>query len=180
MAIVRPYGEKAPRLHPSVWIADGATVLGDVEIGEGGSIWYGTVVRGDVNSIRIGARTNVQDNSVVHVTTHTHPTRLGDDVTVGHRVVLHGCTVEDGALVGIGSVVLDGAVVGREALVGAGSLVPPGMKVPPRTLVMGSPARIVRALEDAEVAGILAATRRYVEYAARHRDEARRAPGVGA
>jgi carbonic anhydrase/acetyltransferase-like protein (isoleucine patch superfamily) len=180
MAIVRPYGGKAPRLHPSVWIADGATVLGDVEIGEGGSIWYGSVVRGDVNSIRIGARTNVQDASVVHVTTDTHPTRLGDDVTVGHRVVLHGCTVEDGALVGIGAVVLDGAIVGREALVGAGALVPPGMKVPPRTLVMGSPARVVRPLEDAEVAAILATTRRYVEYAARHRAEARVATGEGA
>jgi carbonic anhydrase/acetyltransferase-like protein (isoleucine patch superfamily) len=180
MAIVRPYGEKAPRLHASVWIADGAAVIGDVEIGEGGSIWYGVVVRGDVNSIRIGARTNVQDNSVVHVTTDTFPTRLGDDVTVGHRAVLHGCTVEDGALVGIGAIVLDGAVVGRQALVGAGSLVPPGMKVPPRSLVMGSPARVVRDLEDGEVAAVLATTRRYVEYAARHREAARRAAGEGA
>ena len=106
-------------------------VVGDVEIGPGSSVWFGAVVRGDVNHVRIGARTNVQDHSILHVTGGTHPTVVGDDVTLGHRVTLHGCTVKDRCLIGIGAVVLDGAVVGEDSMVGAGSLVPPGMVVPP-------------------------------------------------
>lgn len=169
MAIVRPYGGKAPRLGEGVWLADDAVVLGDVELGASASIWYGVVVRGDVNAVRIGARTNVQDLTVVHVTSGTHPTVVGEDVTIGHRVVLHGCTVHDRALVGIGAIVLDGAVVGEEAMVGAGALVPPGVVVPPRTLVLGSPARPKRPLTPEEIAGLRASAARYVEYAARHR-----------
>ena len=123
MPIIEPYGGRSPRLHASVFVAESGAVIGDVEIGEGSSIWYGVVVRGDVNAIRIGARTNVQDLSVVHVTTDTHPTILGDDVTVGHRAVLHGCTVRDRCLVGIGAIVLDGAEIGPDSMVGAGALV---------------------------------------------------------
>jgi len=120
MATIR-FGGKAPRVHASVFVAESAVVVGDVEIGEESSLWFGAVVRGDVNFIRIGARTNVQDLGVVHVSGGTHPTVVGDDVTLGHRVTLHGCTVKDRSLVGIGAIVMDGAVVGEEAMVGAGA-----------------------------------------------------------
>jgi carbonic anhydrase/acetyltransferase-like protein (isoleucine patch superfamily) len=126
-------------------------------------------VRGDVHSIRIGARSNIQDLTVIHVSGGSHPTVIGEDVTVGHRVVLHGCTVHDRSLIGIGSIVLDGAEIGPEAMVGAGALVPPGMRVPPRTLVLGTPARVARPLRDDEVAGLLESARHYVEYAGRYR-----------
>jgi carbonic anhydrase/acetyltransferase-like protein (isoleucine patch superfamily) len=135
-----------------VWVAPGATVIGDVEIDAGSSVWFGAVVRGDIHSIRIGARTNLQDHAVVHVTRDLFPVRIGDEVTVGHRATVHGCTVGDGALVGIGAVVLDGAEIGDEALVAAGALVPPGAVVAPRTLVVGTPARAVRELSPDEVA----------------------------
>lgn len=169
MPILLPYGGKAPRLHPTVWVAPDGVVVGDVEIGEGSSLWFGAVVRGDVNHVRIGARTNLQDLTVVHVTSGTHPTVIGDEVTVGHRVVLHGCTVERRALVGIGAIVLDGAVIGEEAMVGAGALVPPGMVVPPRTLVLGSPARPKRPLSSEELEGLARSAERYAGYAARYR-----------
>ena len=146
-----PFGERAPRIDPSAWIAPGAVVAGDVEIGPDTSVWFGSVVRGDVHRIRIGARTNLQDLCVVHVTAGLHPAHLGDEVTVGHRATVHGCTVRDGALIGIGAIVLDGAEVGEEALVAAGALVPPGTRVPARHLVRGVPARVVRPLADDEV-----------------------------
>jgi gamma-carbonic anhydrase len=169
MAIIRQFGGISPRLHASVFVADGAAVIGDVEIGEGGSIWYGAVVRGDVNVVRIGARTNVQDGSIVHVTTATHPTTIGEDVTIGHRAVLHGCTVKDRCLIGIGAIVLDGAVVGPDAMVGAGALVPPGAVVPPGTLVLGAPAKPKRSLTPEELAHFRASAAHYVALAARHR-----------
>lgn len=121
-----------------------------MEIGEASSVWYGCVVRGDVHHVRIGARTNVQDLSVIHVTRERFPTWLGDEVTVGHRAVVHGCRIGDGALVGIGSIVLDGAEVGEEALVGAGAVVTPGTRVPAGALVLGMPARVVRMLSAEE------------------------------
>lgn len=168
MPDLRPFGGRTPILHASAFVADGAVVLGDVEIGEHSSIWFGTVVRGDVNFIRIGARTNIQDLSVLHVTSKTHPTVVGDEVTVGHRVVLHGCTVKDRCLIGIGSVVMDGAVIGPESVVGAGALVPPGMVVPPRTLVMGAPAKVKRELTAEEVVALRRSADNYVDYAARY------------
>ncbi len=168
MATVRSFGGKAPSVDASAFVAPGAVVLGDVVIGERSSIWFGCVVRGDVNAIRIGARTNVQDLTTVHVTSKTHPTVIGDEVTIGHRVVLHGCTIKDRCLVGIGSVVMDGAVVGPESVVGAGALVPPGMVVPPRTLVMGSPAKVKRDLSVAELEALRKSADNYVEYAARY------------
>jgi carbonic anhydrase/acetyltransferase-like protein (isoleucine patch superfamily) len=153
-----------------VWVAPGAVVIGDVEIDAGSSVWFGAVVRGDIHSIRIGARTNLQDHVVVHVTRDRFPARIGDEVTVGHRATVHGCTVGDGALVGIGAVVLDGAEIGEEALVGAGALVPPGAVVAPRTLVVGTPARAVRALSAAEVAEQRARALAYVEDARAYAD----------
>jgi carbonic anhydrase/acetyltransferase-like protein (isoleucine patch superfamily) len=171
MALVRAFGGEAPRIDPTAFLAEGSTVVGDVEIGAASSLWPGVVVRGDVNSVRIGARTNVQDQTVIHVTGGTHPTVVGDEVTIGHRVVLHGCTVHDRCLVGIGAIVLDGAVVGPEAMVGAGALVPPGMVVPPRTLVLGSPARVKRPLTEAELAHLGTSAERYAALAGAYRRE---------
>lgn len=173
MAQPRAFGGVVPRIDPSVFLADGCVVVGDVVLGPGSSVWFGAVVRGDVNSIRIGARTNIQDQATIHVTGRTHPTVIGDDVTVGHRAVLHGCTIKDRCLIGIGAIVLDGAVVGEEAIVGAGALVPPGMVVPPRALVMGAPARVKRTLVDADLDGLGASAARYVDLAARHLAEGR-------
>jgi gamma-carbonic anhydrase len=165
MALIRGYGGVTPRLHATVFVADGAVIVGDVELGEDSSVWFGAVVRGDVNRIRIGARTNVQDYTVIHVTRQTHPTAVGDDVTVGHRVTLHGCTVKDRCLVGIGAVVMDGAVVGPDAMVGAGSLVPPGMVIPPGKLALGSPAKVKRDLTPEEIAYFRTSARNYAAYA---------------
>src|SRR5512140_241925 len=171
MVPVAPFRGISPRLHPSVLVMEGGRVIGDVEIGEGSSIWPGAVVRGDVHHVRIGARSNLQDGVVVHVTTDRHATLIGDDVTVGHRAVLHGCTVRERCLIGIGAIVLDGAVVGPDAMVGAGALVPPGMVVPPGVLVLGAPARVRRALTDEEKAGLRESAAHYVELAARYRAE---------
>ncbi len=171
MAIVRPFGGASPRLHESVMLIGDVTIVGDVEIGEGSSVWFGSVVRGDVNSIRIGARTNVQDGCVIHVHRGIHPTVVGDEVTLGHRVALHGCTIKDRCLIGIGAVVMDGAVVGEDSLVGAGALVPPGMVVPPGMLALGSPAAVKRPLAPEEVASLRASAARYVGYAEQYRRE---------
>jgi carbonic anhydrase/acetyltransferase-like protein (isoleucine patch superfamily) len=174
MPFTAAYEGKSPRIAASAFLAEGSVVVGDVEIGEGSSLWFGTIVRGDVNHVRIGARTNLQDLTVVHVTSRTHPTVVGDDVTVGHRAVLHGCTIRDRCLVGIGAIVLDGAVVGPDAMVGAGALVPPGMVVPPRTLVLGAPAKVKRELTAEEVAFLRTSAANYAGYAARYRGEGQR------
>jgi len=154
-----------------VWVAPGAVVVGDVEVASDTSIWYGAVVRGDVDRIRIGARTNLQDQCVAHVTRDRFPCLIGDEVTVGHRAVVHGCIVADGALVGIGAIVLDGAEVGEGALVGAGALVAPGAKISPGMLAVGVPAREVRPLSDAEREAQRARTLTYVDTARIHAAE---------
>jgi carbonic anhydrase/acetyltransferase-like protein (isoleucine patch superfamily) len=161
--MIMAFDEMNPNFADSVFVADDALVIGDVEIGEDSSIWFGSVVRGDVNYIRIGARTNIQDACVVHVTSDTHPTIIEDEITVGHRVVLHGCHVESGCLIGIGSILLDGVRVGRDSLVAAGSLLTPGTQVPPRSLVMGSPARVKRELTADEMAHLDRSWRNYVD-----------------
>ena len=166
--IVRSFGELHPRIHPQAWLAPSSVVVGDVTIGADSSIWYGAVVRGDVEAVRIGRGTNLQDGSVVHVTAERFPSVIGDDVTVGHRSVVHGCVVEDGALIGIGAIVLDGAHVGEGALVGAGSVVTPGSKIEARGLAIGTPAKVVRTISDEEFALQLERTRRYVETARIH------------
>jgi carbonic anhydrase/acetyltransferase-like protein (isoleucine patch superfamily) len=149
--MIKSFRNLQPKIHKSVFIAETAVVIGDVEIGESSSVWHGSVLRGDVNFIRIGARTNVQDACVIHVSSKTHPTVLEDEVTLGHRVTLHGCYVETGCLIGIGAIVLDGVRIGRNSLVAAGSLITPNTQIPPRSLVMGSPAKVKRELTDAEV-----------------------------
>lgn len=147
-----------PQLHPSVWVAPTAIVIGDVEIGEKSSVWFQSVVRGDVNSIRIGSHTNIQDLSMLHVTNKQSPKPaslvIGNHVTVGHRVILHGCTIEDHCLVGMGSIIMDRVVVGAGSIVGAGSLLVEGTIVPPGCLVMGSPGKVIRPLKDPELAMI--------------------------
>lgn len=163
--MIKQYLGKGPSIHSAAWIADDAMVIGDVEIGEDASIWFQTVVRGDVSHIRIGKRTNVQDHCTLHVTRDACPTILHDDVTVGHRAVLHGCEVMSGALIGIGAIVLDKAVVEEGALVGAMSLVTPGMRVPAGQLVMGQPARVVRAVKDSERQWMAETVTNYVGYA---------------
>jgi len=160
-----------PTLKKNAWVAQGATIVGRTTIGEDSSIWFGTVVRGDVHSITIGDRTSIQDLSMVHVTHHKkedmsdgNPTIIGDDVTVGHRVMLHGCTIEDACLIGMSATILDGAVIGKESIVGASSLVTKNKVFPPRSLIMGTPAKRVRELTDEEVAELYASAKRYVEF----------------
>ncbi len=154
-----------PTIPATVFIAPTATVIGDVVLGEHASIWFHTVVRGDVNYIRIGARTNIQDNSTIHVTHRTHPTIVGSDVVGGHNVVLHGCTIGDRVLVGMGSIVLDGAEVGEETIIGAGTLITPGTSIPPRSLVLGRPGKVVRQITGEEVEEmILDGVRHYLHY----------------
>jgi carbonic anhydrase/acetyltransferase-like protein (isoleucine patch superfamily) len=165
-----PYQDIEPRLGERVFIAPDAAVVGDVELGDDVSIWFGCVVRGDVNRVVIGAASNLQDGVVVHVTHETHPTLLGAGVVIGHQAVLHGCTVEDGALVGIGARVLDGAVVEAGAQVAAGAVVTPGHRVPAGTLAVGIPARAVRPLTDDEIANIGAIRDRYVALKERYRN----------
>lgn len=175
--IVRPYEGKEPRFGARVFVAENAAIIGDVEIGDDSSIWFGTVLRGDVHRIRIGARTNIQDNCVLHVTAETWPTTLADEVTVGHGAIVHGCTIERGALIGMGSRVLDGAVVGELALVGAGALVAEGMRIPPRTLAVGVPARVKRELTPDEIARLEQSWKNYVEYKNRYLQAGPRAEG---
>src|SRR5947207_9053176 len=160
---LRPFQKSSPRLGARVFVADNATVIGDVVLGDDASVWFGAVIRGDVHYIRIGARTNIQDNCTLHVDSGTHPLNIADDVTMGHGVIAHGCTIERGALIGMGSRVLDGAVVGEQALVGAGALVAEGMRVPPRTLVVGVPARVKRELTPDELARLEESWKHYVE-----------------
>ncbi len=152
--MIRNFENKTPKIASTAFIAETAVIIGDVEIGEHSSIWYGTVVRGDVNYIRIGNRTNIQDQSIIHVTGGTDPTVLEDEITVGHRVTLHGCYVESGCLIGIGSILLDGVRVGKNSLVAAGSLVTPRTQIPPGSLVMGSPAKVKRPLTERELTGL--------------------------
>jgi carbonic anhydrase/acetyltransferase-like protein (isoleucine patch superfamily) len=158
-----PFRTTQPRLGARVFVAGNATVIGDVVLGDDASVWFGTVIRGDVHFIRIGARTNIQDNCTLHVNTGTHPVNIAEDVTMGHGVIAHGCTIERGALIGMGSRVLDGAVVGEQALVGAGALVAEGMHVPPRTLVVGVPAKVKRDLTAEELARLEESWKHYVE-----------------
>ena len=162
--MLRPFRGLLPKVDPSVYVDQSAQVIGDVHIGADSSIWMNVVIRGDVNAIRIGRRTNLQDGTVVHVMRDTHPTSIGDDVTVGHAAVLHGCTIEDRCLIGMGAMLLNGAVIGSDSIVAAGTLVTEETRIPPRSLVMGRPGAVRRPLTDAEVASIRDYAERYVGY----------------
>jgi carbonic anhydrase/acetyltransferase-like protein (isoleucine patch superfamily) len=168
-AVIIPFEGKTPSLANDVFVADTATVLGDVRLGEQASVWHGCVLRGDVGAIEVGARTNIQDLTVIHVTGGKFDTTVGADVTVGHRCMLHGCAIGDLVLVGMGAILLDGSVIERECLIGAGALVTPGMRIAEGSLAIGSPARVMRQLTDEEREHLRSSAAAYVELAARHR-----------
>ena len=154
-----------PTIAADAYVDESAQVIGDVHIGDESSVWMNAVVRGDVNSIRIGRRTNIQDGTIVHVMREPpHPTVLGDDITVGHGAVVHGCTIENACLIGMGAILLNGAHVGTGSIVAAGTLLPEGCVIPPRSLVMGSPGKVKRAITDDEYAFILESAQNYVRY----------------
>ena len=160
--MLRRFRDVLPTVDPSAYVDESAQVIGDVHIGPESSVWMNVVIRGDVNAIRIGARTNVQDGTVVHVQSGTHPTTIGDEVTIGHGAIVHGCTIEDRCLVGMGAILLNGVRVGTGSIVAAGSLLPEGFQVPPRSLVMGSPAMVRRPLAETEVKALPGYAGRYV------------------
>ncbi|MSO50382.1 MAG: gamma carbonic anhydrase family protein [Acidobacteria bacterium] len=161
---LRLYLGKLPVIAAGAFVDETAQVIGDVVIGAESSVWMQVVIRGDVNYIRIGDRTNVQDGSVVHVQHDTHPTVIGNDVTIGHGAVVHGCTIHNRVLVGMGAIILNGAVIGEDSIVAAGTLVTERSVIPPRSMVMGSPGKVRRPLTDAEVATILEFSGNYVRY----------------
>jgi carbonic anhydrase/acetyltransferase-like protein (isoleucine patch superfamily) len=176
--MIRTFQGVKPTIAASAFIEETAVVIGDVVIGEESSVWFHAVVRGDVHSIRIGRRTNIQDLSVLHVTHDTHPTVLGDDVTVGHHVVLHGCTIKDRVLIGMGALIMDGAVIGEDCVVGAGALVTERTIVPPKSVILGAPAKVKRPVTEAELAWIRESAQNYVKYARQYLADPRKSsPG---
>lgn len=177
--MLRPFRGKSPQIHPTVFVADTATVIGDVEVGASSSLWFGVVVRGDVFHIRIGQETSVQDNTVIHVTHDRYATVIGDRVTVGHSVTLHGCTIGDLCIIGMGSTVLDQAEVGPRSIVGAGALVTPGTKIPPGHLAVGTPARVKRALTEDELRWLESSAAHYVELGRLYQQEAAALSSLG-
>ena len=164
-SLVMPWNGHHPKLGRGVFVASGAAVIGQVEIGEDSNVWFNTVIRGDVNTINIGARTNIQDNTTIHVTSKTGPTVIGDNVTIGHNAVIHACTIEDYCLIGMGSTILDGAVIRSNCFIAAGSVVTPGKEMPSGMMVMGSPAKPVRPLTQAELDFLRKSALDYVETA---------------
>lgn len=174
MALIRPFKNLVPRIAPDCFLADNATVIGDVELGSLVNIWYGAVLRGDCGYIKIGARTNVQDLCCIHMSTGTSNTDIGEDVTVGHNVVIHGATIGNRVLLGIGSVLLDNVEIGDDCLIAAGSVVPPRMKVPPRSLVRGAPAKVIREVTADEARLGIHGAVSYLELAREHLDAQRR------
>lgn len=167
------YQGVSPNIASNVFIAPSADVIGDIVVGENSSIWFGVVIRADVNAIRVGKNTNIQDMSMIHVTHYTkadksdgNPTIIGDNVTIGHRVMLHGCTIKDACLIGMSSTILDGAIIAEESIVGAGSLITKNKVFPPRSLIMGNPAKLVRELTPEEIASLYQSADNYIKFMA--------------
>ena len=175
--VIRTFQGIKPTIPDSCFIEDTAVVIGDVVLGEDCSVWFNAVIRGDVNHIRIGNRTNVQDLCMLHVTHDTHPLIIGNEVTIGHSVVLHGCTIKDRVLVGMGAIVMDGAVIGEDSVVGAGALVVEGTVVPPKSVILGSPGRVRRGVSDAELAWIKESAANYVKYASQYMNDSSKRTG---
>ena len=165
LSVIRPYKNIHPKIHPSVYIDESAQVIGDVEIGEKTNIWCNAVIRGDVNTIRIGKKTNIQDGCLLHVTYQTYPLILGDELTVGHGAVVHGCTIKNRTLIGMGAKILDGAVIGEECIIAAGAVVRERSEIPPRSLAAGVPAKVIRKVTDKELQYFLDAMERYIREA---------------
>ena len=166
--MIRTFQGVKPTVPKSCFIEETAVVIGNVVMGEECSVWFNAVVRGDVNHIRIGDRTNLQDLCMLHVTHDTHPLVIGNDVTIGHHVVLHGCTIHDRVLVGMGAIIMDGAVIGEDSVVGAGALVVEGTIVPPKSLILGSPAKVKRSVTGKELIWIKESAGNYVQYAGQY------------
>ena len=164
-AIILPYQDHNPEIGEGVYISPGASVIGKVRLGANANIWFGAVLRGDVGSIEVGENTNIQDLSVVHVTEELFDTTIGKNVTIGHRAIIHGCTIHDNVLIGMGAIVMDGAVIEPYSLIGAGAVVTPGTVIPSGSLAVGSPARVVRALKDNERKELDKSARHYVSVA---------------
>ncbi len=160
--MILPFKGTTPKIASGVFVAPSADIIGDVIIGEQSSVWFQTVIRGDVNYIRVGARTNIQDSSMLHVTRKTSPLIIGDDVTVGHSVTLHGCTLGNRILVGMGAVIMDGAIIGDDCVIAAGALVTKDKNIPARSLVVGSPGRVIRELTDSELEFLKKSANNYV------------------
>ncbi|TDT47617.1 gamma carbonic anhydrase family protein [Fonticella tunisiensis] len=166
--MIRNYFEKLPKIHSEAFVADSADVIGDVEVGEGSSIWYRAVLRGDINSIRIGKNTNVQDGAVIH-NDYKSPAVIGDNVTIGHNAIVHGATIKDNCLIGMGAVILNDAVIGENCIIGAGAIVTQGKVIPPESLVLGAPGRVVRSLTLEEIESIRRNADIYVNLIKGHR-----------
>jgi carbonic anhydrase/acetyltransferase-like protein (isoleucine patch superfamily) len=162
--MLRQFRGVQPNVHSTAYVDESAQIIGDVQIGEESSIWMNVVIRGDVHHVRIGRRTNVQDGTIVHVMRGTHATVIGDEVTIGHAAVIHGCTLRDRVLIGMGAILLNGVEVGEDSIVAAGTLLPEETKIPSRSLVMGSPGKVRRTLSESEVASIRDYAERYVGY----------------
>ena len=169
--MIKQFGSNNPQLGRDVYISESAAVIGDVTLGDEVNIWFGAVLRGDMHYIRVGSRSNIQDNAVVHVTTTVSPTTIGKNVTVGHGSIIHGCSIEDNCMIGMGSVVMDDAVVGAGSLIGAGALVPPNMKIQPKSLVVGMPGKVVREVTDEEYQMIIDRPQEYIDLAEQYLKE---------
>ena len=162
--MIKKFRGKSPIIPDSCYISESVDLIGDVTLGENVSLWFGTIVRGDMHFITIGNRSNIQDNSVIHVTTDVSPTRIGDEVTVGHNAIIHGATIQDRCLIGMGAIIMDDVVIGEGSIVGAGAVVPPNMIIPPRSLVVGLPAKIVRQTTDKELEMIIERAQHYIDF----------------
>ncbi len=171
--MIKKFREKSPIIPDSCYISESVDLIGDVTLGEDVSLWFGTVVRGDMHHITIGNRSNIQDNSVVHVTTDVSPTRIGNEVTVGHNAIIHGATIEDRCLIGMGAIIMDDVVIGEGSIVGAGAVVPPNMIISPRSLVVGLPAKVVRQTTDEELEMIIERAQHYIDFSAEYKNNAK-------
>ena len=168
--MIKQFKNIYPTLGENVYISENAVVIGDVTLGDKVNIWFGSVLRGDMHYIKIGSRTNIQDNSVIHVTTATSPTMVGSGVTIGHSAIIHGCTIEDDCMIGMGAIVMDDAIIGKGSLIGAGALIPPNMKVPPKSLVVGMPGKVIREVNNEEHYMMIQRPGEYIELAAVYMD----------
>tara|TARA_B100001029_G_C15037145_1_gene440924 strand:+ start:254 stop:763 length:510 start_codon:yes stop_codon:yes gene_type:complete len=162
--MIKKFKGKNPIIPNSCYISESVDIIGDVQLDEEVNIWFGTVIRGDMNYVKIGSRTNIQDNSTVHVTTNIAPTIIGSGVTIGHNAIIHGSTIEDNCLIGMGSIIMDEAIIGKGSLIGAGAVVPPKMIIPPKSLVIGLPAKIVRKVNEEETKEILERAQHYIDF----------------
>ena len=169
--MIKKFMGKSPVIPDSCYISESVDLIGDVTLGDDVSLWFGTVIRGDMHFITIGNRSNIQDNSVVHVTTNISPTRIGSEVTVGHNAIIHGATIEDRCLIGMGAIIMDDAVVGEGSIVGAGAVVPPNKIIPPRSLVVGLPAKIIRQTTDEEVEMIIERAQHYIDFSQKYKNQ---------